>query len=291
MLFASIRAVAAGGARFATTLCHSGKVKMAKGGVAIAEPVATAPVAGALTLGELAMASKPTGFWRTVWQVARSEMRELRSQPGLYLFVPLILFQTIGNSLVALGAFDTPLLLTPGTLAVTQMQFMTTLLSLLLIFYAVESMERERATGFSAIANALPIRTSALVIGKVIALCTIGVIVGMALLLACWIALLVQGRVSFNLLPFVLVWGGLVAPTFLAWAAFVIAAYSVTRSRFSTYGVALAAFGYTAYLALTDKLNWLGNWPMWNVVQWSDMSTLEIDRTAVVLSRLFVLGL
>ena len=109
-------------------------------------------------------------------------MRELRSQPGLYLFVPLILFQIIGNSLVALGAFDTPLLLTPGTLAVTQMQFMTTLLSLLLVFYAVESMERERSTGFSAIANALPIRTSALLIGKVIALCAIGVIVGIACL-------------------------------------------------------------------------------------------------------------
>ena len=72
------------------------------------------------------------------------------------------------------GAFDTPLLLTSGTLAVNQMGFMTTLLSLLLVFYAVESMERERSTGFSAIANALPIRTSALVTGKVIALCAIG---------------------------------------------------------------------------------------------------------------------
>ena len=162
-----------------------------------------------------------------------------RQTPLLALFVPLILMQTIANSLVALGAFDTPLLLTPGTLAVTQMQFLTTLLSLLLVFYAVESMERERATGFSAIANALPIRTSALVVGKVVALCMIGVIVGAACLLASWIALLVQGRVSFSALPFIIVWGGLVAPTFLAWAAFVIAAYSVTRNRFSAYGVAL----------------------------------------------------
>src|SRR5687768_8013321 len=30
---------------------------------------------------------------------------------------------------------------------------------------------------------------------------------------------------------------------------------------------------------------------MWSVVRWSDISTLEIDRTALVLSRLFVLGL
>jgi ABC-2 type transport system permease protein len=293
LVLVGLGAVAAGGARFAQTLRQSGKVKKTKGAAAPAPvPVeATSASTRTLTLGELAMQSASAGFWRTVWQVARSEMRELRSQPGLYLFVPLILFQTIANSLVSLGAFETPLLLTPGTLAVTQMQFLTTLLSLLLIFYAVESMERERATGFSAIANALPIRTSALVTGKVIALCTIGVIVGVACLIACWIALLVQGRVSFSAFPFILVWGGLVAPTFLAWAAFVIAAYSVTRNRFSTYGVALAAFGYTAYLALTNKLNWLGNWPLWSSVQWSDMSTLEIDRTALILSRLFVLGL
>jgi ABC-2 type transport system permease protein len=259
----------------------------------VAEPasevITTAP--RSLTLGELAMRSVSAGFWQTVWQVGRSEMKELRSQPGLYLFIPLILFQTIANSLISLGAFDTPLLLTPGTLAVTQMNFLTTLLSLLLVFYAVESMERERSTGFSAIANALPIRTSALVFGKVIALCAIGVIVGVACLLACWIALLVQGKVSFSVLPFILVWGGLVVPTFLAWTAFVIAAYAVTRSRFSTYGVTLAVFGYTAYLALTNKLNWLGNWPLWSSVQWSDMSTLEIDRGALVLSRVFILGI
>jgi ABC-2 type transport system permease protein len=293
LVFVGLGSVAAGGYRFAQTLRHSGKVKKAKAtsAPAAASAASAASPSASLTLAELGMRSGAAGFWKTVRQVARSEMRELRSQPGLYLFVPLILFQTIASSLVSLGAFDTPLLLTPGTLAVTQMEFMTTLLSLLLIFYAVESMERERVTGFSAIANALPIRTSALVTGKVIALSAIGVVIGVACLIACWIALLVQGRVSFSLMPFALVWGGLVAPTFLAWAAFVIAAYSVTRNRYTTYGVALAVFGYTVYLALTDKVNWLGNWPMWSVVRWSDMSTLEIDRTALVLSRLFVLGL
>ncbi len=290
LVLVGLGAVAASGLRFAQTLRRSGKVKARKGGVVTSVAEASAPSV-ALTLRELGMQSSAAGFWHTVWQVARSEMRELKSQPGLYLFVPLILFQIIGNSLVALGAFDTPLLLTPGTLAVSQMQFMTTLLSLLLVFYAVESMERERSTGFSAIANALPIRTSALLTGKVVALCAIGVIIGVACLLACWIALLVQGRVGFSVLPFALVWGGLVAPTFLAWAAFVFAAYSVTRNRFSAYGISLAAFGYTVYLALTDKLNWLGNWPLWDSVRWSDMSTLEMDRTALVLSRLFVLGL
>jgi len=293
LVVVGVGSVVVAGARFAATLRQSGKVKAGKGAeldTAAAKAPDKAPAA-TLTLGELAMHSSAAGFWHTMWQVARSEMRELKSQPGLYLFVPIIVFQIIVNSLSALGAFDTPLLLTSGTLAVNQMQFMTTLLSLLLVFYAVESLERERSTGFSAISNALPIRTSALITGKAIALCAIGVIVGAACLLACLIALLVQRRVGFEAFPFVLIWGGLVAPTFLAWAAFVFAAYSVTRNRFSAYGISLAAFGYTAYLALTDKLNWLGNWPLWNSVRWSDMSTLQFDRPALVLSRVFVLGL
>src|SRR6185503_19483259 len=164
LVFVGLGSVAAGGYRFAQTLRHSGKVKKVKGTPAPAA-ASTASPSASLTLAELGMHSGAAGFWQTVRQVARSEMRELRSQPGLYLFVPLILFQTVASSLVSLGAFDTPLL------------------SLLLIFYAVESMERERVTGFSAIANALPIRTSALVTGKVIALSAIGVVIGVACLI------------------------------------------------------------------------------------------------------------
>ena len=292
LVVVGVGAVMASGVAFARTLRQSGRVTKRKGAAEPAPaPTATTAPARDATLASLAMRSGTPRLAESVWQVARSEMRELRSEPALYLFIPLILLQTIANSLVALGAFDTPLLLTPGTLAVNQMQFVTTLLSLLLIFYAVESMERERATGFSAVANALPIRTSAIIFGKVIALGAIGVIVGVACLLACWIALLVQGRVSFDLLPFIIVWGGLIAPTFLAWAAFVIAAYCVTRNRYSTYGVALAGFIYTAYLALKGDLNWVGNWPMWDSVRWSDMSVLEIDRGALILSRVLAIGL
>ncbi|MDF2771589.1 MAG: family transporter protein [Geminicoccaceae bacterium] len=289
---AGIAAVVASGVHFARTLRQSGRVKTKK---LAAEPPATVGAASVASvsapLASLAMRSGAPGLWQSVWHVARSELRELRSEPGLYVFVPLILFQTIANSLITLGAFDTPLLLTPGTIAVTQMQFLITLLSLLLIFYAVESMERERATGFSAVANALPIRTAAIVFGKVIALCAIGVIIGVVCLVAAWIALLVQGRVGFDIVPFLIIWGGLVAPTFVAWAAFVIAAYCVTRNRYSAYGVALGAFVYTAYRAITGDINWIGNWPMWGAVRWSDMSTLEIDRSAVLLSRLMVGGL
>ena len=38
------------------------------------------------------------------------ELAELAFSPGLYLFVPLILLQTLGASLVQVGYLDTPLL-------------------------------------------------------------------------------------------------------------------------------------------------------------------------------------
>jgi hypothetical protein len=162
---------------------------------------------------------------------------------------------------------------------------------LLLIFYAAESLERERSTGFASIHSALPLRTGALLVGKALALSILGGIIIAACLLACVIAILIQGKVRIDLVPFALVWGVLLIPTFLAWTTFVMAAYAITKSRYSTYAVALGGFAVTVYLSFSDRMTWLGNWPLWSSVQWSDISVLEIDRTALVLNRLLVVAL
>src|SRR6202035_667634 len=83
------------------------------------------------------------------WTIARAETRALFSQVGLYIFIPLILLQTLGSSLLSLGAFQTELLLTPGLLAVGALNTLSFLLCLLLMFYTVESLERERVTGLA----------------------------------------------------------------------------------------------------------------------------------------------
>ena len=103
--------------------------------------------------------------------------------------------------------------------------------------------------------------------------------------------LLVQGKVAFSLDPFLLVWGVLLLPTFLLWTAFVAAVFSLTRSRYATYAVALAVFIVTGYFQFRDKMNWVGNWNLWDVVRWSDLGPLELDRTALVLNRVMALGL
>lgn len=254
-----------------------------------AEPAARvdAPAGGTRAL---AMQSRTPTFLQSVAAVVRSELRELRHQAGLYIFVPLILIQALGNALLAVGAFDTPVLLTPGITAAEVANQTTTLVCLLLMFYIVESLERERAGGFAQILFATPLRTGAFLFGKAAANSIVAVLVLAASLLACVIALAVQHTVPFSLTPYLLVWGLLLVPTFLAWAAFVTAAYALTGNRYGAYALGLGVLIWSGFRALTNRLSWVGNWPLWGAVHWSDLGFMETDRTALILNRLMVLG-
>src|SRR5204862_1600577 len=116
-------------------------------------------------LAGLAMRSHVPGLWAGMLEVARVEWRELWKHPGIYLFVPMILIQVFG-SVVAVGAFDTPLLNTPGILAVRNMNTLTLLICMLILFYTVESLQRERSSGLAPIHYATPLRTSSMLLGK-----------------------------------------------------------------------------------------------------------------------------
>jgi hypothetical protein len=163
-------------------------------------------------------------------------------------------------------------------------------LCLLLMFYLVESLERERSTRLASIAYATPIRSGSLFLGKGIAIVVVGLAVIMAVALAGVIVLLFQQKVGLAVRPFVLVWGFLLVPTLVLWTAAVMAIHSLTQNRYSTYALALALFGFTGYRLLTNQINWVGNWPVWNAVRWSDISVLELDRKALVLSRLLAIS-
>ncbi len=243
------------------------------------------------TLAALGMRSARPPVLGSLWLVARTELDALRGQPGLYLFVPLILLQVIGTNLVAVGAFDTPLLVTPGTLAVGSMNVLTLLVCLLLLFFTVESLERDRATRFASVLHATPVRTWVLLFGKVLANSVVAAVILLAALAGCLVVLLVQGRVAFEVWPFALVWGLLLLPTFLAWASFVTATQALTANRYTTFAVGVGVLFFSLYRQLTKQMNWVGNWMMWGSLRWSDMSVLELDRPAVLLNRAMVLGL
>lgn len=256
-----------------------------------AEPVAARAPEEVQSLGTLGMKGGRLSFLDGIKAVARAEVRELLFSPGMYIFIPIILIQVLGTMFTAVGPFDTPLLFTPGMMAVGITGQITTLVCLLLLFYTVESLRRERAVNLDGILYATPLRTGAFLAGKAIANSLIGAAILVAALLACIIGLAVQHTVSFSLTPFALVWGLMVIPTFLVWSAFVIAVFAVVNDRYATYAIALGALIFTGYRAVTGQINWAGNWPLWNSLRWSDIAPFEADRLALVLNRVEYLSL
>ena len=284
--------------RFAATLRSSGKLPAQQRALGMTAAKSAAPAAQPMTLAAmlprplatLAMRFTPPGFFSGTREMLGVELRELASQPGLYLFVPIILLQAFG-SVVNTGAFDTTLLATPGLLAVRLLNTLTLLLCLLLLFYAVESLERERSTGLASIAYATPIRTGALLLAKCLANAIVGLVVMLACLIGCTLVLLVQGKVPFDLGPFAITWGLLLVPTLLVWTAFVMMCFAATGNRFTTYGLGLGVMVLTGVMQMKKQINWVGNWDLWSAVRWTDMGVFELDRNALVLNRIEVLGL
>lgn len=242
-------------------------------------------------LRALRMSTSPVGFLAGAFTVMRAELRELLNQPGLYLFVPLIMLQTLGTTLVAQGAFDTPLLFTPGILAVRAMNTVTLLVCLLLLFYTVESQERERSSGLSPIYLSTPLKSASMLFGKALANSMVGVVILLATFLACVVALLIQGRVGLDVRPFLLVWGLLLVPTFILWTSFVTATLALVRNRYTTYAIGLGALIFTGVRQMIGKMNWAGNWDLWSFGQWSDMGGFDMNGQAILLNRLFALSL
>jgi ABC-type transport system involved in multi-copper enzyme maturation permease subunit len=277
--------------RFASHL-RGARVRVKRGAAAeapaLTSALAAVPRAALTTLG---MRSGAPTWLSGAMEMARVELQELRSTPGLYLFAPIILLQTLGGTLVGVGAFDTPLLNTPGTLAASLLNTLTLLLCLLLLFYTTESLQRERSSGLASIAYATPLRTVSLLLGKAVANTVVALVILLAALLGCGIVMLVQGKVPFALGPFALVWGALLIPTLLLWTTFVSATFALSGNRYTTYGVGLVALSVTGYFQARNHMNWVFNWDLWNVAHWTDMGVFELDRVALVLNRILALGL
>ena len=133
--------------------------------------------------------------------------------------------------------------------------------------------------------------SGSLFLGKVLALLVVGLLIVLAVGLALVIALVVQRKVGLELRPLLLVWGALLMPTVLAWIAFVMVVHAITQNRYTTYALCLGVLCFTGYRAVTNQINWVGNWPLWRATRWSDISLLELDRRAFVLSRVFAAGM
>ncbi|HEX3556165.1 MAG TPA: M1 family aminopeptidase [Thermoanaerobaculia bacterium] len=242
------------------------------------------------TLSELGAKSGEVGLFRGIGLVASTELKNLLASPGLYLFGALILLQTLGTSLLALGAFQTEVLLTPGLTAVRSFNTLSLLLCLLLMFYTVESLERERSSGLSPISFSTPTRTASFLFGKAVANSLVGVVMIAATFLGCAIAILIQGKVGLSLSPYLIVWGLLLVPTLFLWTCFMVAVQSIGGQRYLTYGIGLGVIVLTFFLQFRNHMNWVWNWWLWSALQWSDLGLFEINRKALLLNRLLALS-
>jgi ABC-type transport system involved in multi-copper enzyme maturation permease subunit len=241
------------------------------------------------SLAALAMKSGVPGFLNGVREVAGAELHGFLRHPGLYLFVPLILLQTLANE-YQVGAFDTRLLYTSGLYAVGMMNTLTLLVCMIILFYTTESLQRERSTGFAAIAYASPLRTTALLAGKALANTVLGVSIVLACVIGSLAMLAVQGHVPLDLAPFALVWGLLLVPTFLLFTAFVSAVQAVTSNRYLTYTVGLGTMILSGWAQARGHMNWVWNWDLWSVLRWTDIAPLQYDALPLLLNRVMWLG-
>ena len=242
------------------------------------------------TLVDLEMTTRPPGFQRAAAAIARGEIRDLLIRPGMYLCVPLILWMTTARA----DRIDT--LLTPGISATIHYVDMSIMLCLLLLFYTVESLHKERSRRMHEIFTSAPVGTGAILFGK-----ALGNSVMAAFILAA--ALLVNAGmivhqqvtggtpVSFELWPFAAVWGAVLLPTFIFWTALITALFSLFRNRYVVYGAGMAVLIYTIFNREVEGLSWLINWIGIDVLVWTDLGAFALHGYPLLLNRLLYLSL
>ncbi len=279
----------AGGLRKARAASRSGQAALVPAGAVAAVPSA-APL-GVLRMTSGSRAGK--GALRGALTVARFEAAELFSHPALYVLISIFL------ALISLAfvnqfsaEFGSPIYLTPGVAAAGSLTLLTTSLLLILLFYTVESLRREPDTGAAAVVYTTPVPTPSLLMGKALAN---GAVLALALLGTLVTAFEVMrrqgGGVGMDLGPFVIVWGLLLLPTVLLWISFLFAVWAATRSQYGTYAAGFLALALTAWAGIENHLTWVGNWPLFGALVWTDMGLFPMDRSALVLNRLMALSL
>lgn len=256
-------------------------------------PVQPVSSAGMVTSGSETSTGtrRAPNFLSSLLNVIRSEFQELRHHGGLYLFIPIFALMVLGDVFTAVGLFDTPMLVTAGIIASKTLQPLTLLGVLFLMFYVVESFMREEVTGIEPMLYSAPVSTYAILIGKMMAVLGIGIIIMAASFAGAMAGLVIQGSVPVNPVPFVLLWSIVLIPTYFVWIAFITLLFSITRNRYVTYAAGLGLFMLFGVLQVRGKINWVSNWVLWRTIHWSDISVLEIDRTALFLNRMFYIAI
>lgn len=99
------------------------------------------------------------------------------------------------------------------------------------------------------------------------------------------------GGIGLDFFPFLLTWGLLLMPTVILWISFLVLAYALTCNPYGAYAAGFGALALTVWALVENNVTWAGNWGLFGAVGWTDMGLFPMDREAMVLNRLMVLGL
>ncbi|MEM8932859.1 MAG: hypothetical protein AAGE94_16865, partial [Acidobacteriota bacterium] len=252
--------------------------------------IATDTPALAPGLGALGMTRRQRGAIATTWTVARFELRELIAHPALYILVPIVFSSVVIAVGQGIGPFVTGLTITSGTAATLGLGPLAVWGALLLLFYGVEVFRREEDTRLRPIHASTPVPTTAVLLGKVVALFGVIAVILLAGLAGAAVRIFGDGGAgTLDPGPFVLLWGALLMPTMIAWIGFVAFVYQLTRHRYATYGLGIAALVATGWHVASGDMTWMSNWAFILPPQWSDLAPFGLDRQGVALNRLLVL--
>jgi ABC-2 type transport system permease protein len=252
----------------------------------VATPV---PVALPVAMPLPEMSRSETSLLKQTMHVLRLETKEMTSQPWLLAFVAMIAIILIAPDRGGQGPLHLINIYTAGNVASSQMFPLTIMICFLILFTNAESLYRETQTGIGPIIYSTPLPTFALLAGKGIANFFLAIFTMLVAFLAAALLIISNKESPLDFHPFIQIWLYLMVPTFIFWTAFVMAAFALTKSRMSTYGIALALLFATGWAAFNNKLNWVTNWPLINTITWSDFGAFDIDRDAYLWNRLLYL--
>jgi ABC-2 type transport system permease protein len=237
------------------------------------------------------MDMRPPGALRATATVWSAECRNLVRQPSVYLFVALLAAVVLEVSGTEVDAYGSRALLTAGGMAIQALPVVTVLTCLFLLFVVVESLYRDRLTGFDVIALSSPVPTASFIAGKALGAGMLVALITLVCVVSSGTLLLAQSGASASWWPLLLIFGGVLIPTYVLWVAFVTAVSTVARARATALAVGFMALLLTAAQFIRGAMTWLTNWPLWGALRWTEFALFPLDGEALLLNRLLALGM
>ena len=210
-----------------------------------------------------------------------TELRLLAAERSLWIMVPMVMFTCGVNAITFSGPFNVPIYPVSSEYAQQMVPGLLVLLAGTSIFYTGEVFHRDDAYGVRAIIYASPVRSSALLLGKLasMSLLSIGIVLltiltAIASQLVHW-SIWVDGRFYLDLLPYWLIFCRILLPSCLLLCGIALAVNVLVRGRYLAYFTLTALAAMSMWGLIEAKFSLLHNPLLLQQWSYSDITRLE----------------